>query len=186
MSSTSIYTNKTINNSFNLLQDDDSDNKCTICYENNNKPIQYYKCTKLHNICNTCYQENLLQNPKLDRYGKCPTCSAVLNNECKEPANLSPYEIKQLVIKNINMHNIYIHQNYRLQKGTTVMQILNKKSESEIELITSQGKPVTYLNMFLCKNGFLYKYDMSDDCYYLAVTKNKYQFWDTNRMVLNL
>lgn len=185
MTSTSIHINKIDNNSFNSLQDDNnSDNKCTICYENNNRPIQYYKCTKLHNICNTCYQENLLQNPKSDRYGKCPTCSAVLNNECKEPANLSVCEIKQLVTKNINMHNIYIHQNYRLQKDTVVMHISNKKSE--IELITSHGKPITYLNMFLCKNGFLYKYDMADECYYLAVTKNKYQFWDTKRMILNL
>jgi len=188
MTSTCIQATNIVSNSKTILKNNNditNDNKCTICLRNNtNKFIAYYKCTKPHNICSSCHSEYVLTNINSPRRGKCPTCSACIIKEYEEPAKLTLSEIIQLEEEKIQVDKIFVHQNYRLQQDTEIMQICNEKSN--IALYTLNGRILVYNNMFLGESGFLYNYDKINKTYHLAVDRNKYQFWNINLIATHL
>lgn len=163
---------------------DDEDDICTICYTINNSKLAFYNCTKRHNICFQCYENHTNFVTNIMRNNTCPTCAADLKNEYKDPYLLTPIELSDLNIKNILKNNIHIHQHFKLQKNTHIIKLSSNKTEIFFHALN--GKMLTYLDMFVCQNGFLYTYDTKCEIYHVAVSRNKFQFWDINKMILNL
>lgn len=159
------------------------DANCIICFKLNKNPINYYKCTILHNICIDCYENNITINANSERSNKCPLCSASLKTEHKEPEQLSVQELQEINVNNITSNRIYIHQNFTLQKDTELFTVI-VNNKPKILLHALNGRIITYLNMFICHDGFMYVYNIKDKCYQVAITKNKYQFWDKKKIVL--
>jgi hypothetical protein len=159
-------------------------NKCTVCFETNLSSKQYYCCTRVHNLCAICYHKHSVSTLNSERSSKCPTCKSGLKNEFKQPIYLTVPEINSINVKELNVNSIYIHQNYKLQQDTDIIKICLNKTETFFH--SCDGKIVMYLDMFVGKNGFLYSYNKRYKSYHIAVAKNKYQFWDASKMVLQL
>jgi hypothetical protein len=156
-----------------------TDNKCIICYESNHSFIAYYDCSKMHNLCKNCF-ENHDDNSSTEG-SKCPMCNAKLLKENANPSSLSILELKDIDIKTIKRKHIFIHQNFKLKKSNNTI-----VSDNNITFYISNGEIMKYMRMFVAQNGFLYLYNEQYECYHIAVHKDRYQFWDASRISLNL
>lgn len=165
---------------------DINDNKCIICYEDNNNKIQYFKCSKYHNLCRVCFYKHITIN-KINTgcSNKCPICKAEFTNECISPTLLSVPEICNINIRNIITRNIYVHQTFTLSPYYKPITI-NYGKDKTISLYMDNGMIATYMGMFIGTNGFLYDYDRRYGVYMLSINKDKYQFWDNSKMHIEI
>ena len=161
---------------------DKNKDECVICYEKNQIEIRYFACLKYHNLCRRCFHKH--SNSNLSDKCKCPLCKAELINECKQPNTLNTLEIHDLNKKNILPSNIFIHQNYRL--NSSLIPIMIKYNDKTVSLYMENGMLVQHHDMFIGTDGFFYEYNQKHNCYILAVSKNRFQFWDTPRVFINL
>lgn len=179
------------------MQTDDKLNECSICYVNVTTPMEFFTCRKnyektteikypFHIICTKCIEQHLLSNTNT-----CPSCNADLCNEQKHPSILTAKELFHINKKLIPQKNIFIHQNFVLNANAKMTTLIfdntdKKKSTIKISLYNLNGAIMQYLDMFVCADGFLYKYDPKYERYHIAVQKGKFQFWDISRISLNL
>lgn len=154
------------------------DDCCIICYGRNTKQVNYFKCSKYHNLCGICF--NMHINSTNTNSDKCPICKAGLSNECKNPYTLSEYDLYHLDVKNILQRHIFIHQNFALNPSYYPAFI--KFGSEKISLFMDNGVPALYLGMFIATNGFFYDYSKKTKCYILSISKQRYQFWDNSRV----
>lgn len=161
---------------------------CNICYTENTDGIKYFKCLKnyYHNICYDCFDRMREDMYREDQKNilKCPTCKAHILNECKYPTTLSLKELVEIDTKKIYKQNIYPHMYF---KKNPECKLLTIQSNNKImKFYSLNGKMEQFNGMFICSDGFLYRYDNNYDIYYIGVTKGKYQFWDNTRVNIQL
>lgn len=157
-----------------------SEESCIVCYEQNKINKIYFNCSKYHNLCRKCFYTHVKSN-NIDKY-KCPLCRAELANECKSPKSLTPMEIQGLDKKHILQSNIFIHQNYVLDKN--FIPVTLSYNDKKIVLYMNNGILVQHHDMFISEDGFFYEYSDKIQSYILAISKNRYQFWDSSRVYI--
>lgn len=162
--------------------------ECMICYSKfKNDNNTYFKCKKIHYICIICINK-IIYNNNREKFAKndlsCPLCKAPPRSELKQPSKLDPSE-NILDPELIPLTNIFIHQNFILDRDVEILNVINKngdKNDEILELYTKDGSLIMYIGMFVASNGFFYSYNKHKKSYILAVKKDKYQFWDVTRM----
>jgi hypothetical protein len=156
------------------------DKKCDIC-EHKNKLRIYFKCDDIkHAICSKCFSKISKNNKVI----QCPYCRSDLSEECQNPMSLSKEQLYKINPKKIMQKYIFIHQNFELDPYSKLMTI--HSSECEIKLYSFNGTPIIWHKMFIGESGFMYIYDSEYERYTYAIEKGKYQFWDINRISLDL
>lgn len=157
-----------------------SEDICTVCYEVDIAKIKFFHCSKPHNLCLGCLNNMKKLNKSVV---KCPQCGADMCAEFKNPGLLTKSELALIDLKKINMKDVFIHQNFALDNNSKLMDIVinNKK----ITLYSLHGTLSMYAGMFICNNGFLYKYNEDADEYHVSVQQGKYQFWDMSRICIS-
>ena len=174
-----------------------SDDICTVCYIQNLKKIQFYKCLKYHNLCESCFDKsnNITNNNDPDDSDNdtnkntndtntCPTCRSSINLEFKHPSKLTLTELSKINLTLIRTRYIFIHQNFELLKKNKFAKILSDKND--LEIVLKKGTFATFLGLYVAKNGFLYDYNTDHDIYYPAVHRGKFQFWDISKVSIDL
>ena len=155
---------------------------CNICLNTHRNNIKYFDCTKDHNICFLCI--NNLLNFKNYIGPECPMCRAKMLFYYKNPSTFTKKELVDVDKTKILQFYIFIHQNFILNPNYFPMEI--KTSKQNIVLYSLKGSLAKFANLYICEDGFLYDYDEQHDCYFLAVKKDKFQFWDASRIRINL
>jgi hypothetical protein len=100
----------------------------------------------------------------------------------KKPSAFTKKELFNIDKTRILQFNIFIYQNFILNPNCFQLEI--KTSDQNIVLYTLKGNLVKFSNLYVCDDGFMYDYDEQYDRYYLAVKKDKFQFWDASRIML--
>lgn len=154
-----------------------SDRLCIVCHESNIKHIQYFKCTKYHNLCRLCFNKLKIAS------NICPLCRSSPIIEAKNPGLLTPMELFKIDVKKIDSANIYIHQYFTLPPDTKPIDIYY--DNNKISLYMRNGNLAMFGGMFIGTNGFLYSYDEKYNRYYLSIHRAKFQFWDINRISID-
>lgn len=170
-----------------MYNDDDTESltnssykSCDICSQNNKRWI-YFKCEdSKHSICSKCFSKISKDNKLI----KCPYCRADLLNECRNPMALSQQELYDIDPKKIMQKYIFIHQNFELDPYAKLMTI--KSNDCEIKLYSFNGNPIIWHKMFIGESGFMYVYNSEYERYTYAIEKGKYQFWDIDKITINL
>ena len=156
---------------------------CIVCNDLNDSKVAYYNCSKFHNLCKNCFDAHD-NNSHSAEGSKCPMCNAKLLKENQSPSQISIPELINLDLKTINHKHIFIHQNFKLKKTNNLVHITS--GNTKIAFYIVNGEIMKYMRMFVAENGFLYSYNEDYECYHVAVYKNKYQFWDSSKISLNL
>lgn len=152
---------------------------CIICLNTHSNNIKYFDCSKNHNLCFLCI--NNLLNSNIEP--ECPLCRAKMLFYYKKPSEFTKKELTKIDKSKILQFNIFIHQNFILNPSYVPMEI--KTNEQNIRLYSLKGSLVKFSNLYICEDGFMYDYDEQYDCYFLAVKKGKFQFWDSSRIRLH-
>jgi hypothetical protein len=98
----------------------------------------------------------------------------------KKPSDFTKKELVKIDKSKILQFNIFIHQNFILNPSYVPVEI--KTNDQNIVLYSTKGSLVKFSNLYICEDGFMYDYDEQYDYYFLAVKKNKFQFWDSSRI----
>ena len=155
---------------------------CNICLNNHANNVKYFDCSKDHNLCFLCI--NTLLNSKADQEPECPMCRAKMLFYYRKPSTFTKKELTTINKAKILQFNIFIYQNFILNPNYVPMEI--KTSNQNIVLYSLKGGLAKFSNLYICVDGFMYDYDEQHDCYFLAVKKDKFQFWDFSRIRLNI
>jgi len=111
-------------------------------------------------------------------------CRAKLLFYHNKPSSFTKKELTKIDKTKILQFNIFIYQNFILNSNYVPMEI--KTNNQNIVLYSLKGSLAKFSNLYICNDGFMYDYDEQHDCYFLAVKKDKFQFWDSSRIRLNI
>lgn len=154
---------------------------CIICLNTHTNNIKYFDCSTEHNLCFLCINNLLNTNSK--NGPECPMCRSKIIFYHKPPNTFTKMELANIDKTKILQFNIFIHQNFILNPNYLSIEI--KTSKQNIVLYSTKGSLVKFSNLYICKDGFMYDYDEQHDQYFLAIKKNKFQFWDSSRIRIN-